>query len=258
MARTRGANALAEDERDTDYEPEPERGPLSAREAKKLVDPLADLIVDAGEWANRGLKWVSITQESCDAFSFTDDEAEKLAKIWLGRAKKSAIAARMTLALLDQWDVWETAALLFGRFLDAADYLRENGVRRPSVPAWVRPARFRRGRAAARPADSQQPDETAAISHSPLAGHVAVAYTRDPAAAAATGSPSGKRRVVVSQAQAEAQAEQMQAAAAARAMAARAPLQFAAPDALAGSAPDEVIAAIIEAAAEAEPEEAQP
>lgn len=243
---------------ESDYEPEPERGPLSAREANKLLDPLADLIADAGDWADRGLRWVSITHAPCDAFAFTDDECEKLAKIWIGRAKKSAVMARWTLAALDQWDVWTVGALLFGRVLDAGEYLQENGVRslRPSVPEWMRPSRFRGASrqkpAAARTVDSlvssQQPGEAAAIG-----------LVREPVAASSrpSPSPSGKRRVAVSQADENARAEAMQAAAAARVTTARAPVQFAAPETLANTAPDEVIAAMVEQAAAEEAEYAE-
>lgn len=218
---------------------------LSNAEARKLRDPLADLIVDSGQQLDRFLTWASVTHLECDIWEFTDDEAEKLADFLISRAKRSVVVAVLVRTAVDRWDMWLALAMVGVRGVQTGEYVMVNGVRIPDVARMFdripRPGRKRRAPKAAASAGA----EAAAAAAHPGPG--VVSYRPAPgsgaAASPAPGQPGRRQLLTIDQkAQDAGEAAQRRAAAAAAAL--RAPLTYAAPEALAGTGPDDVLARI--------------
>ena len=108
----------------------------------KLKGDLADLIQDAGDYADYALTHLNRNGAKSDVWAFDDDEAVKLAEVWLSRGRKSARAAATIRYVLSQWAYVQVAMLLGGRFVETVAFVADNGGM--VAPAFVRSSRPRR------------------------------------------------------------------------------------------------------------------
>lgn len=100
---------------------------MSQREADKVKGDLADLIQDAGDYLDWGLTHANRAGAESAVWAFDDEDAEKLAEVWLSRARKSAAAAASVRYVLNQWAYVQVAMLLGGRFIETITFVTENG-----------------------------------------------------------------------------------------------------------------------------------
>lgn len=100
---------------------------MSQREADRLHGDLASLIQDAGDYLDWGLTHANRAGAESAVWAFDDDEASKLADVWLSRARKSAAAAASVRYVLSQWAYVQVAMLLGGRFVETVTFVAENG-----------------------------------------------------------------------------------------------------------------------------------
>lgn len=100
---------------------------MSQREADKVKGDLADLIQDAGDYLDWGLTHANRAGAESAVWAFDDEEAAKLADVWLSRARKSAAAAASVRYVLNQWAYVQVAMLLGGRFIETVTFVAENG-----------------------------------------------------------------------------------------------------------------------------------
>ena len=100
---------------------------FSESDADETRGDVAQIIQDYGGYLDQFLTWSVRDTDACDIWSFTDEEADIIAGLWLKRAKKDRRAAAVLRMALDGDEAIQSALILGPKAIATAQWYPEHG-----------------------------------------------------------------------------------------------------------------------------------